>query len=151
MSADYFNSPLAPMSCSGAAEKWYEVARSREKRLFRKVDVFMYLFKNQNDTFDLLYVAFDEINRRFTKCYRGKFVVKTKNNYLIIRKGLLRKRFFIVAYDDVSGMVALSNKRKSKCWILSKNLPYDKISFENIMRSLKNNGFNLENIELFYY
>ena len=36
MSADYFNNPLMPF-------KWYVVACTHEKSVFKKVDVFMYL------------------------------------------------------------------------------------------------------------
>ena len=129
MLADYFNNPLMPF-------KWYEVARTREKCLFKKVDVFMYLSVTHDNAFDLLYVAVDEINRRMTRCYHGKFVIKMRNNYLIIRQGLWWKRFFIVAKDDESEIVALSNKRKSKIWILANKLPYDKDKFEKVLKSV---------------
>ena len=142
MLADYFNNPLMPY-------KWYEVARTREKRLFKKLDVFVYLSMTHDDAFDLLYVSFDEINRRLTKCYHGKFMVKLNDNYLIIRQGLWRKRFLIVEKDDEAKIVVLSNKRKSKIWILSQKLPYNKEAFEKIMKNLKEKGFDVENIELF--
>ena len=142
MLADYFNNPLMPY-------KWYEVARTREKRLFKKVDVFVYLSMTHDDAFDLLYVSFDEINRRLTKCYHGKFMVKLNDNYLIIRQGLWRKRFLIVEKDDEAKIVVLSNKRKSKIWILSQKLSYNKEAFEKIMKNLKEKGFDVENIELF--
>ena len=150
MSADYFNNPLMPMSYSGVSEKWYEVARSREKRLFQKVDVFMYLSMSHDNAFDLLYVAIDEVNQRLIKCYHGKFVVKLTNNYLIIRQGLWRKKYLIIANDDERSIMALSNRRKSKLWILSKKLPYDRIAFENVLKSVENQGINMDNIELFY-
>lgn len=141
MLADYFNNPLMPY-------KWYEVARTRGKGLFKKVDVFVYLSMTHDDTFDLLYVSFDEVNRRLTRCYHGKFMVKLNDNYLIIRQGLWRKKFLIVDKDDEAKMVALSNKRKSKIWILSQKLPYDKEAFDKIMKSLKEKGFDVDNIEL---
>ena len=143
MLADYFNNPLMPF-------KWYEVARTREKRLFQKVDVFMYLSMTHDNAFDLLYVSIDEINRRLTKCYHGKFVIKMRNNYLIIRKGLWRKKFLIIAKDEESNIVALSNRRKSKVWVLSKTLPYDKYAFDKVMEEVANQGFILNDIELFY-
>ena len=143
MLADYFNNPLMPF-------KWYEVARTRKKRLFQKVDVFMYLSMTHDNAFDLLYVSIDEINRRLTKCYHGKFVIKMRNNYLIIRKGLWRKKFLIIAKDDESSIVALSNRRKSKVWVLSKTLPYDKSAFDKVMEEVANQGFILNDIELFY-
>ena len=150
MSADYYNNPLMPMSYSGVSEKWYEVARSREKRLFQKVDVFMYLSMSQDNAFDLLYVAIDEVNQHLIKCYHGKFIVKLKNNYLIIRQGLWRKKYLIIADDDEKNIIALSNRRKSKVWILSKKLPYDKTAFEKVLKSVKNQGFDMDDIELFY-
>ena len=150
MLADYLNNPLMLMSHSGMSEKWYEVARTLERSLFKKLDVFMYLSANQDNTFDLLYVAFDEINRRLTKCYRGKFVVRMRNNYLIIRNGLWRKKYLVIEYDDEAGIVALSNKRKSKCWILSKKLPYDKVAFEKIVESVERQGVEVKNLKYFY-
>ena len=150
MLADYLNNPHMLMSHSGMSEKWYEVARTLERSLFKKLDVFMYLSANQDDTFDLLYVAFDEINRRLTKCYRGKFVVRMRNNYLIIRNGLWRKKYLVIEYDDEAGIVALSNKRKSKCWILSKKLPYDKVAFEKIVESVERQGVEVKNLKYFY-
>ena len=140
MVADYTNNPLLPF-------KWYEVARTREKQVFKKMDVFMYLSMTHDNAFDLVYVSVDEINRRLTKCYHGKFVVRLKNNYLILRQGLWRKKFLIVAKNDESDIVALSNKRKSKVWILSKQMPYDETAFEKVMDSLKNQGFDTDSIE----
>ena len=142
MLADYFNNPLMPF-------KWYVVARTRERRLFKKVDVFVYLSMTHDDMFELLYVSFDEINRRLTRCYHGKLAMKLDDNYLIIRKGLWRKKFLIVEKDDESKIVVLSNKRKSKVWIFSKTVPYDKTAFEKIMKHLEEKGFDVGNIELF--
>lgn len=142
MLADYNNNLLMP--------KWYEIARTRERRLFKKVDVFMYMSVTQDNAFDLLYVSFDEINRRMTRCYHGKFVIKKRNNYLIIRQGLWRKRFLIMAHDEEKNIVALSNKRKSKVWILSKKLPYDKSAFDNVMKSVERQGVDMSKIEYYY-
>ena len=143
MLADYFNNPLVPC-------KWYEVARTREKSIFKKVDVFVYLSMTHDNAFDLLYVSIDEINRRLTKCYHGKFVVKIKDNYLIVRRGLFRKKLLIVASDEASNIVALSNRRKTRCWILSKNIPYDEDAFKMILNRLEAQGFDVKSIELFY-
>ena len=150
MLADYFNNPLMPMSHFGMSEKWYVVARTRERKLFKKIDVFMYLSMTHDNMFDLLYVSFDEINRRMTRCYHGKFVIKLKNNYLIIRQGLWRKKFFIIANNEDLTLAALTNRRKSKVWILSKGLPFKRIDFENIIQKIEKQGFDVENIELFY-
>ena len=142
MLADYQNNQLML--------KWYEIARTREKRLFKKVDVFMYVSVTQDDAFDLLYVSFDEINRRMTRCYHGKFAVKMNDNYLIIRKGLWRKRFLIIAHDDENKIVVLSNKRKSMVWILSKELPYDRLALADVLKSVANQGVDMSKIEYYY-
>ena len=142
MLADYINNPLMP--------KWYEIARTREKRLFKKVDVFMYMSVTHDNAFDLLYVSFDEINRKMTRCYHGKLVVRMRKNYLIIRHGLWIKCFFIIAHDDDYNIVALSNRRKSKVWILSRQLPYDRSSFENVKQSVANQGVDMSEIEYYY-
>ena len=149
MLADYFNNPLMPMSYSGVSEKWYEVARTREKSVFKKMDVFMYLSMTHDNAFELLYVSYNEINRRIMRCYHGKFAIKMGKNYLIIRHGLWRKKFLIIAKNDDSSMVALSNNRKSKVWILSKKLPFDNMGFENILKAIRNQVIDTKNIELF--
>ena len=150
MLADYLNNPLMPMSYSGVSEKWYEVARTLERSLFEKLDVFMYLSVTQDNAFDLVYVAVDEISRKLTKCYHGKFVVRMRRNYLIIRKGLWRKRYLVVDYDETAGIVVLSNKRKSKCWILSKKLPYDKAACDKIIKSAEKQGVDMKNLKIYY-
>ena len=150
MLADYLNNPLMPMSYSGVSEKWYEVARTLERSLFEKLDVFMYLSVTQDNAFDLVYVAIDEISRKLTKCYHGKFVVRMRKNYLIIRNGLWRKRYLVVEYDETAGIVALSNKRKSKCWVLTKKLPYDKAAFDKIIKSCEKYGIDVKNLQSFY-
>ena len=147
---DYLNNPSMPMLYSGMSEKWYEVARTLERSLFKKLDVFMYLSATHDDTFNLVYVAFDEINRRLTKCYRGKFVVRMHKNYLIIRHGLWRKKYLVVDYDTTAGIVVLSNKRKSKCWVLSKKLPYDKVACEKIIKSAEKQGIDVKNLKYYY-
>ena len=150
MSADYFNSSLVPMSYSGTTKKWYEVARSRENRLYKKIDVFMYLSMIHDDSFELLYVSLDEINRRVTRSYHGRFVIKKRNNYLIIRHGLCHRKLRIVSYDEKAGLVALSNRNQSKMWILSSSLPVDKDAYENMMGEISKAGYDVSDIELFY-
>lgn len=130
--------------------KLYEVARTLERSLFKKLDVFMYMSVTHDNAFNLLYVAYDEINRRLTKCYHGKFVIRMRHNYLIIRSGLWRKKYLVVEYDEAAGLVALSNKRKSKCWILSKKLPYDKDAFDKMLKSVEKQGVDVSNLQLFY-
>jgi len=150
MSADYFSNPLALMSHSGVVDKWYEVARSRERRLIKKLDVFIYLSMTYDDAFELLYVSFDELNRRLTKCYRGKFMVKHKPKCLIIRHGLCRRKFLIIDFDEKAQMVALSDKKKSKFWILSRRLPYDESTCDRMIKFLETQGFDVKNTEFFY-
>ena len=142
MKADYFNNPLVPF-------KWYEVARTLERSLFKKLDVFMYLSATHDNAFELLYVSVNEINRRLTKCYHGKFVIRMQNNYLIIRNGLWRKRYLVVEHDEAAGIVILANKRKSKCWILSNKLPYDKTALEILLKSAERKGVDMINIKFF--
>ena len=142
MKADYFNNPLVPF-------KWYEVARTLERSLFKKLDVFMYLSATHDNAFELLYVSINEINRRLTKCYHGKFVIRMQNNYLIIRNGLWRKRYLVVEHDEAAGIVILANKRKSKCWILSNKLPYDKTALEILLKSAERKGVDMNNIRFF--
>ena len=142
MKADYFNNPLVPF-------KWYEVARTLERSLFKKLDVFMYLSATHDNAFELLYVSVNEINRRLTKCYHGKFVIRMRNNYLIIRNGLWRKRYLVVEHDEAAGIVILANKRKSKCWILSNKLPYDKTALEILLKSAERKGVDMNNIRFF--
>ena len=142
MKADYFNNPLVPF-------KWYEVARTLERSLFKKLDVFMYLSATHDNAFELLYVSINEINRRLTKCYHGKFVIRMQNNYLIIRNGLWRKRYLVVEHDEAAGIVILANKRKSKCWILSNKLPYDKTALEILLKSAERKGVDMSNIRFF--
>jgi len=149
MLADYFNNPHMPSIYSGVSEKWYEVARTREKNLFKKVDVFMFLSMTYDNAFDLLYVSVDEINRHLTKCYHGKFVIKRRKNYLIIRQRLWRKKFLIIAQNDDASIVALSNRRKSKVWILTSRMPYEKSDFDKVMKEVENQGFDMNAIELF--
>ena len=142
MKADYFNNPLVPF-------KWYEVARTLERSLFKKLDVFMYLSATHDNAFELLYVSVNEINRRLTKCYHGKFVIRMRNNYLIIRNSLWRKRYLVVEHDEAAGIVILANKRKSKCWILSNKLPYDKTALEILLKSAERKGVDMNNIRFF--
>ena len=131
-----------PMSYSGVSEKWYVVACTLERSLFKKLDLFLYLSATHDNAFNLLYVSYDEINRRLIRCYHGKFVVRMRKNYLIIRNGL--------TYDDAAGIVALSNRRKTKCWILSKTMPYDTNALHNVLKSVETQGFDVNTIELFY-
>ena len=128
MLADYFNNPLMPMSYSGVSEKWYVVACTLERSLFKKLDVFLYLSATHDNAFNLLYVSYDEINRN----------------------GLWRKKYLVVDYDETAEIVALSNKIKSKCWIMSKKLPNDETAFDKIIKSCEKYGIDVKNLQSFY-
>ena len=130
-------------------QKWYEVARSRDNRFLKKMDVFIYLSTTYDNAFELLYVSFDQFNRSLTRCYHGKFVIKKKGDYIVIRHGLCRKRLVILDYDGQAGLVAIANRRKTRASILSKSLPFDKNSFERMKNDIEKQGFEMMTAEIY--
>lgn len=130
-------------------QKWYEVARSRDSRFLKKIDVFVYLSTTYDNAFELLYVSCDQFNRRLTKCYHGKFLIKKSDRFLIIWHGLCRKKLVVLDYDGEAGLVALANRRKTRACVLSRKLPFDKKSLENMMKNVEKQGFEMEIQEIY--
>lgn len=130
-------------------QKWYEVARSRDNRFLKRMDVFMYLSTTYDNAFELLYVTVDQFNRRLTRCYRGKFMVRKKNNYIIIWHGLCRKKLVVMDYNEDAGLVAIANRRKTRVCILSLRLPCDKNAFELMKNNVEKQGFEISIAEIY--
>ena len=150
MKEDYFNSHDVILSDTNTMVKWYEVARSRDNRLIKKLDEFAYISMARDNLFELLYVTVDELNCRVTRSYHGKIVSKSGKNYLIIRRGLFRHKLLILSYDEKAGLVALSNRFKTKVRILSSCLPVDNDAFQKMMNIVSEHGFDVNDIELLY-
>ena len=150
MKEDYFNSHNVILSDTNTMVKWYEVARFRDNRLIKKLDEFAYLSIVHENSFELLYVTVDELNRRVTRNYHGKIIAKKGENYLIIRRGLIRHKLLILSYDEKACLVALSNRFKTKVRILSSCLPVDSEAFQKMMNAVSERGFDVNDIEMLY-
>ena len=130
-------------------QKWYEVARSRDNRFLKKMDVFMYLSATYDNAFELLYVSCDQFNRRLTRCYHGKFLVKRKGDFIIIWHGLCRKKLLVLDYDSSAGLVAIANRSKTKAAVFSTSLPFDKNSLEKMINNVEKQGFVMDTAEIY--
>ncbi len=130
-------------------QKWYEVARSRDNRFIKKMDVFMFMSLTYDNAFELLYVSCDQFNRRLTRCYHGRFVLRQKGRFLVIRCGLWRKKFQILNYDENAGMIAICNRRKTQAFVLSKTLPFDKTAYDRIKEDLVKQSLDVEILEIY--
>ena len=84
------------------------------------VEIFLYISIACENYLDLLYVGIKEDRSKVLKKLTLKILTKNDVNFIILRKGLFKKTFRILTFDDKNGILILSDKKMKYLSILSR-------------------------------
>lgn len=128
--------------------KWYQLARTSNFYEKRFVEIMYYISISCENFIDLLYVGVEEDRTKVLKKLFLKILTKNDCNYIIVKKGLLRKTLKILTFDAKNGILILSDKKMKYISILSRK-PY--INHSILENYLNNIDFLNNEIKLYSY
>ena len=126
--------------------KWYQLARTFNCYEKRFVEIMYYISISCENFVDLLYVGVKEDRSKILKKLSLKILTKNDCNYVIVKKGLLRKTLKILTFDAKNGVLILSDTKMKYISILSRK-PY---IYHNVLENYLNKiDFFNNKIELY--
>ena len=100
--------------------KWYSIARTRNFFEMKFVEIFLYISIVCENYLDLLYVGIKEDRSKVLQKFTLEVLTKNDSFFIILKKGIFRKRFKILTFDDKNGIMILSDRKMKYLSILSR-------------------------------
>lgn len=100
--------------------KWYNIARTRNFFEMKFVEIFLYISIACENYLDLLYVGIKEDRSKVLRKLTLEVLTKNDSFFIILKKGIFRKRFKILTFDDKNGILILSDRKMKYLSILSR-------------------------------
>ena len=100
--------------------KWYSIARTRNFLEMKFIEIFLYISIACENYLDLLYVGIKEDRSKVLRKLTLEVLTKNDSFFIILKKGIFRKRFKILTFDDKNGILILSDKKMKYVSILSR-------------------------------
>ena len=128
---------MKPIANSQLTGKWYNIARTRNFFEMNFVEIFLYISIACENYLDLLYVGVKGDRSKVLKKLTLKILTKNDVNFIILRKGLFKKTFRILTFDDKNGILILSDKKIKCLSILSRKPTLSHETVENYLKQIK--------------
>ena len=100
--------------------KWYSIARTRNFLEMKFIEIFLYISIVCENYLDLLYVGIKEDRSKVLQKLTLEVLTKNDIIFIILKKGIFRKRFKILTFDDKNGIMILSDRKMKYLSILSR-------------------------------
>ena len=100
--------------------KWYSIARTRNFLEMKFIEIFLYISIAYENYLDLLYVGIKEDRSKVLQKLTLEVLTKNDTIFIILKKGIFRKRFKILTFDDKNGIMILSDRKMKYLSILSR-------------------------------
>ena len=128
---------MKPIANSQLTGKWCNIARTRNFFEMNFVEIFLYISIAYENYLDLLYVGVKDDRSKVLKKLTLKILTKNDVNFIILRKGLFKKTFRILTFDDKNGILILSDKKIKCLSILSRKPILSHETVENCLKQIK--------------
>ncbi len=139
---------MKPFVDSQLTGKWYRIAHTYSRLEMMFVEVFMYLSISYENYLDLLYVGIKEDRSKILKKFTLKILRKNDEIFIILRKGLFRKKLRILMFDEKNGMLVLADDKVNCLTIYSRKSDVDDKIVERCLSAIDFLKFNKKEIEL---
>ena len=111
---------MKPIANSQLTGKWYNIARTYNYLEMKFVETFLYVSVGCEKCFDLLYVGIKEDRSKVLRKLTLNVLTRNDANFIILKKGLFRKTFKILMFDNKEGILILSDEKIKYISILSR-------------------------------
>ena len=117
--------------------KWYNIARTRNFFEMNFVEIFLYISNAYENYIDLLYVGIKDDRSKVLRKLTLEVLTKNDTFFIILKKGIFRKRFKILTFDDKNGILILSDKKMKYLSIFSRKPTLSHETVENYLKQIK--------------
>ena len=100
--------------------KWYSIARTQNYFEMKFMEIFLYVSIGCEKYLDLLYVGIKEDRSKILRKLTLKILTQNDASFITVKKGIFRKTFKILMFDNKEGILILSDEKMKYISIFSK-------------------------------
>ena len=100
--------------------KWYSIACTYNRLEMKFLEIFLYVSIGCGNHLDLLYVGIKEDRSKILRKLTLKILTQNDASFITVKKGIFRKTFKILMFDNKEGILILSDEKMKYISIFSK-------------------------------
>ena len=116
--------------------KWYSIARTYNLFEIEFFDIFFYISVSCEKILDLLYVGIKEDRSKILKKLTLNILTKNNSCFIVIRKGLFRKKLKVLTFDEKEGILVLADEKMKYVSVFSRKSELRREVVEKCLNSI---------------
>ena len=116
--------------------KWYSIARTYNLFEIEFFDIFVYISVSCEKILDLLYVGVKEDRSKILKKLTLNILTKNNSCFIVIRKGLFRKKLKVLTFDEKEGILVLADEKMKYVSVFSRKSELRREVVEKCLNSI---------------
>ena len=116
--------------------KWYSIARTYNLFEIEFFDIFVYISVSCERVLDLLYVGIKEDRSKILKKLTLNILTKNDSCFIVIRKGLFRKKLKVLTFDEKEGILVLADEKMKYVSVFSRKSELRREVVEKCLNSI---------------
>ena len=116
--------------------KWYSIARTYNLFEIEFFDIFVYISVSCEKILDLLYVGIKEDRSKILKKLTLNILTKNNSCFIVIRKGLFRKKLKVLTFDEKEGILVLADEKMKYVSVFSRKSELRREVVEKCLNSI---------------
>ena len=116
--------------------KWYSIARTYNLFEIEFFDIFVYISVSCERVLDLLYVGIKEDRSKILKKLTLNILTKNDSCFIVIRKGLFRKKMKVLTFDEKEGILVLADEKMKYVSVFSRKSELRREVVEKCLNSI---------------
>ena len=116
--------------------KWYSIARTYNLFEIEFFDIFVYISVSCERVLDLLYVGIKEDRSKILKKLTLNILTKNDSCFIVIRKGLFRKKIKVLTFDEKEGILVLADEKMKYVSVFSRKSELRREVVEKCLNSI---------------
>ena len=116
--------------------KWYSIARTYNLFEIEFFDIFVYISVSCERVLDLLYVGIKEDRSKILKKLTLNILTKNNSCFIVIRKGLFRKKLKVLTFDEKEGILVLADEKMKYVSVFSRKSELRREVVEKCLNSI---------------
>lgn len=129
--------------------KWYQVAKTYNRREMCFVEVFLYFSIGCDENLESLYVGVKENRNKLLKKFSSKIIKKDDCMYLLFKGLFFRKRLKIEFFNEKDGVMILSDANNDYLTVYSKSCNFNIDNIEKYLSNIDFVKFNNKDVKLY--